>query len=147
MNIGTQDIMINPTLSLYDMYLGTCLGMYSHADTDCVNKKTFIEKNLEVMRVDTFPFDEGIGKLGDLQIINSIYAYYNPNTLHTIILRINHALYIKDTKHALLCQNQYCGYGTIIDNINPHLDHTGTGTFTITAGYYEFPLEQYVPTS
>ena len=34
-------------------------------------------------------------------------------------------------------------------SLNPprHLDHTGTGTFTITAGYYNFPLKQYGPTA
>ena len=42
-------------------------------------------------------------------------------------------IYIKDTKHALLCPNQDHEYGNIIDNISPHFDHTGTGKFTIKA--------------
>ena len=33
--------------------------------------------------------------------------------------------------------------GTIIDDIPPLLDYTGTVTLTITAGYFDFPLEKY----
>ena len=44
-------------------------------------------------------------------------------------------------KHKLLCPNQALEYGTIIEKIPPHLYHAGTGTFTITAVDYDFPLE------
>ena len=42
-NIGTKDITINPILSPDDMHLDTCLGMYSHTDTSCVNNHTFVK--------------------------------------------------------------------------------------------------------
>ena len=42
-NIGTQYITINKTLSPDDIHLGTRLGMNSHVDTSCVNKHSFIE--------------------------------------------------------------------------------------------------------
>ena len=58
---------------------------------------------------------------------------------------MNHLIYIKDMEHALLCLNQYREYDTVINKIPHHLDHTGTGRFTITAGDYDFPLEQYGP--
>ena len=96
------------------------------------------------MRVYEFPFDNRIGKHSDLPIVNAIYTYENPNTFRTIILKIKHVIYIKDKK-ALLCPNQACDYGTIIYNIPPHLDHTGTGTFTTTDGDNDLPLEQYGP--
>ena len=99
------------------------------------------------MRVDAVPLDKIIGKLSDLPIINSIYAYDNPNTFRTILLQINHAIYTKDMKHELLWPNQAREYSTIIDDIPPNLDHMGTDTFTIKAGDYNFPLEQYVPTA
>ena len=43
-NIGTQDITINPILIPDEMHLGTHLGMYSHADTNCVNKHAFFNQ-------------------------------------------------------------------------------------------------------
>ena len=99
------------------------------------------------MRVDAIPFDKSVGKISYLPIVSSIYAYDNPNTFFTILLRINHKIYIKDMKHSLICPNQACEYGTIIDNIPPHLDHMVTVTFTITSGYYNLPLVQYGPTA
>ena len=87
------------------------------------------------MIADAVPFYKIIGKLSDLVIIKAIYTYENQNTFFTILLKINHAIYIKDMKHTLLCKNQSCEYGTII------------GTFTISAGYYDFPLDQYGPTA
>ena len=65
----------------------------------------------------------------------------------TIILLISHVIYIKDMKHALLLQNQDSEYRTIVDNNHLHLDHTVTGTLTTTAGYCDFPMEQYGPTA
>ena len=105
MNIGTQDITIIPILSLDEIHLGTRLGMDSHADTSCINKHAFIESIVEGMRVDAVPFDERIGKLRDLPIVNSIYAYDNPNKFRTIILRINHSIYTKYMKYALIFPN------------------------------------------
>ena len=78
--------------------LGTRLGMYSHADTSCVNKHALIEWIVEGMRVYEFPFDNRIGKHSDLPIVNAIYTYENPNTFRTIILKIKHVIYIKDKK-------------------------------------------------
>ena len=54
------------------------------------------------MRVDAFTFDEIIGKLSGLPIVHSIYAYDKPNTFFTILIQINHAIYIKDMKHVLI---------------------------------------------
>ena len=42
-NIGTQEITINPILILDEMHLGTCLEMNTHADNICFNKHAFIE--------------------------------------------------------------------------------------------------------
>ena len=85
-NIITQDITINKILKPDDMYLGTCLGMYSHTDNKYVNNHTFVESILEVMRVYAVPFEKNIGKLSDLPIVNAIYAYDNPNKFRTIIM-------------------------------------------------------------
>ena len=101
-NIGTQDITINPILKPDDMHLGTCLGMYSHTDTSYVNSHTFVESILEVMRVNAVPFNKKIGKLSYLPMVNAIYAYDNPNKFRTIILRINLEIYTKEMKHAML---------------------------------------------
>ena len=135
--------MINPILSPYDMHIYTFLVMDSHAYTRCVNKHEFIESIVEGMRVDEVPFYDIIGKLTDLPIINSIYAYDNPNTFRTILLQINHEIYSKEMKH----KNQACEYVTIIYDTPPHLDHTGTGTFIITFRDYDFPLKEYGPTA
>ena len=116
------------------------LVMDSHADTSRVNKHTFIESIVEGMRVHAVPFEKIIGKISDLLIVNAKYAYDNPNTFHTILLRINNAIYIKDMKHALLFPNQYHEYDTIIDKNIPHPYCMVTGTFTITSGYYKFLL-------
>ena len=69
------------------------------------------------MRVGAVTCDKSIGKISDLPIINSKYEYNNHNNFLTILLRINHVSYIKETKHTLLCPNQYHEYGTIINEI------------------------------
>ena len=99
------------------------------------------------MRVDAVPLDKSIGKLSGLPIVNAIYEYETPNTFHTILLQISHGIYIKDMKHAMLCPNQYCDHGTIIEEIPPQLDHTVTVIFTITDGYYDLHIEQYGSTA
>ena len=147
MNIGTQDITINPIISSDEMHLGTRLGMNPHSNTSCVKKQAFIESIVEGMRVYSVPFDKIIGKLSDLLIVNAIYAHNNLDKFHTILLRINYVIYIKNMKHTLLQPNQAREYGNIIDDIHHHLDHTRTGTFTITYGDYDLPLEQYIPTA
>ena len=101
-NIRTQDITLNQILKPDDMHLGTCLVMYSHTETSYVNNHKFVESILEVMRVYSVIFDKNIGKLSDLPIFNAIYAYENPNEFRTIILRINHEIYTKEMKHAML---------------------------------------------
>ena len=85
-NIGTQDININPIIIPYYIHLGTRLVMDSHTDTSCVNKHAFIESIVEVMKVGSVPFESSIGKPIYLPIVDSIYAYENPNTFLTIIL-------------------------------------------------------------
>ena len=95
------------------------------------------------MRFDAVPFDESIGKTSDLPIVYTIYAYDNPNKFRTIILRINLEIYTKEMKHAMLWPNQDRENGTIIDDTPPHLDYTGTVTFTIASGDFDSPLEKY----
>ena len=118
-NIETPNITINPIIIPDDMHLGTTLRMDSHAYTICVNKHTFIESIVEVLTVDTVSFEKIIGKLSGLPIVNSTYAYDNLNIFCTILLQMNHAIYIEDMKHALLFPNQARKYGTIINNSQP----------------------------
>ena len=127
------------------MHIGTCLIIDSDTITIYVNKDVFIESIVERMRFNVVPFDERIGKLDFLPIVNAIHTYDNPNRFCIIILQIKHAIYIKYMKHALIHPNQSREYSTIIDNIPPHLYHTGTVTFTITSGDYNLPIEQYGP--
>ena len=86
------------------------------------------------MRVNAFPFDKIIGKFSDLPIVNDINAHENSNKFHTVLLKIYYAIYIKDIKLAILSPKQAREYRTIIDGTLHHLDHTVTGTFTITYG-------------
>ena len=75
MNIETQDITISRILVPDEMHLGTCLIMDSHTDIICVKKHASIESIVDVMRVNSGPFYESIGKLSDLTIVNVIYIY------------------------------------------------------------------------
>ena len=84
--IATQDITINPILGPDEMHLSTCLIMDSQTDTSCFNKHAFIELVVEGMIFDAVTFDKSIGKLGDVPIVNDIYAYENSNIFHTILL-------------------------------------------------------------
>ena len=119
--------------------------MESHADSYCVDKHIFIKSIMEGMIVNAVPFEKTIWKTSDLLIFNAISSYDNPKSFLTILKRINHVIYIKDMKHALLGPNQARKYGTIIYNIPPHLDNTRTRTLTIKSGDYNFSLEQYGP--
>ena len=129
--IGKQDITIDQIISPDEMHLGTRLKMDSHTDTRWDSKHTSIGSIVEGTRVDAVPFDESIGKLSDLLIINAMNAYEKTNTFCTILLQIKHAIYIKDIKYALMCPNQDLKNGTIIDDIPPPLDSKVTVTFTI----------------
>ena len=84
------------------MKTGTKMGMDSHADTTCINKHAFIESVIEGITVDAIPFDESIGKMSNLSIVHAIYAYDNPESMRTFLLRFNNAIYIKNMKKALL---------------------------------------------
>ena len=132
--IGKHDHLINPDLNKAEMELGTRMGMDSHADTTCVNKHAYIESVIEGITVDAIPFDSSIGKMSDLPIVNAIYAYDDPDSLQTILLRFNNSIYIKDMKNALLCPNQARENGIIVNDIPIHLDHTNQSTFSIIAG-------------
>ena len=115
------------------MSFGTKFGIDSHADTSCVNRHAYIETVVDGITVDAIPFDSQLGKMSNLPIVHAIYAYDDTTTSRTTLLCINNAIFIKDMDNALLCPNQAGEYGTIIDDIPPHLDHTGSGTFSITS--------------
>ena len=144
-NIGSYDKDVNPVLSPDELIVGTRMGMDSHADTTCVNKHAYIESIVEGFTVDAIPFDDSIGKLSDLPIVHAIYAYDNPETMQTSLLRFNHAIYIKGMDNALLCPNQAREHGIIVDDIPLHLDHTGYSTFSVVASNISFPLIQNGP--
>ena len=147
LNIGAYDKEINQVLSENELLKGTRMGMDSHADTTCVKKHAYTESIVEGMTVDAVPFDESIGKLSNLPIVNAIYAYDNPQTMRTSLLRFNNAIYIKGMDNALLCPNQAREYGVIIDDVPRHLDHTGNGTFSMIVDNMTFPLQQSGPTA
>ena len=67
----------NPPLPEAELKMGTRLGIDSHADTSCVNKHIYVEAIVEGMTVDAIPFDESIGHLTDLPILNAVYAADN----------------------------------------------------------------------
>ena len=50
-------------------------------------------------------------------------------------------------KNALLCPNQAREDGTIVDNVPPHLDHTGQSTFSVSTSEHAFHLQQHGPTA
>ena len=128
-NVGAYDKDINPVLGTEEMKTGTKMGMDSHANTTCVNKHAIIESVIEGLTVDDIPFDDSIGKMSNLPIVHAIYEYDDPESLRTFLLQFNNAIYINTMKNALLCPNQAREHGTILDDVPPHLDHTGQSTF------------------
>ena len=50
-------------------------------------------------------------------------------------------------KNALLCANQARHHGAIVDDVPPHLDHTGQTTFSLSTFEHAFQLQQNVPTA
>ena len=145
--IGKHDQSINPILGKGKLNLGTRMGMDSHADTTCINKHAYIESIIEGLTVDAIPFDALIGKMSNLPIVNTIYAYDDPDSMHTILLRFNNSIYIKEMENALLYPNQARENGIIINDVPPHLDRTNQSTFSIIAGDNELGLEQFGPTA
>ena len=110
-----------------------------HADTICVNKHAYIESFIEGLTVNAI--------MSNLPIVNAIYAYDDPDSMHTILLRFNNSIYIKDMKNALLCPNQARESGIIINDVPPHLDHTNQTTFSIITANHDLRLEQFGPTA
>ena len=82
------------------------MGMDSHADTTCVNKHAFIESIIEGLTVDAIPFDDSIGKMSNLPIVHAIYAYDDPESLRTFLLRFNNTIYIKNMKMLYFAQTK-----------------------------------------
>lgn len=114
-----------------------------HADTTCVNRHAYIESIVEGYTVDAIPFDKSIGKLFNLPIVHTIYAFDDPQSLETTLLRFDYAIFIKDMENALLCHNQAREHGTIVDDVPPHLDHTGKSTFSVKVSNTQFALAQH----
>ena len=103
---------------------------------------------IEGLTVDVIPFDSSIGKMSNLPIVNAIYAYDDPDSMHTLLLQFNNLrIYIKEMKNALLCPNQARENGIVINDVPPHLDHTNQTTFSIITGDHELQLEQFGPTA
>ena len=146
-DIGSFDSKINPVLSQEELRSGTRMGMDSHADTTCVNKHAYIESIVEGHTVGAIPFDQSIGKLTNLPIVNAIYAFDDPQSMRTTLLRFNQAIFIKNVENALLCPNQAREQGTTVDDVPAHLDLTGASTFTVIAGDLQLPLNQNGPTA
>ena len=94
-NVGAYDKDINPVLGTEEMKTGTSMGMDSHADTTCINKHAFIESVIEDLTVDAIPFDDSIGKMYNLPIVHAIYAYDDPESLRTFLLRLTTQFTIK----------------------------------------------------
>ena len=74
------------SIRIEELNSGTHMGMDSHADTTCVNKHAYIESIIEGLTVSAIPLDSSIGKMSNLPIINAIYAYNDPDLIHTILL-------------------------------------------------------------
>ena len=74
------------SIRIEELNSGTHMGMDSHADTTCVNKHAYIESIIEGLTVGAIPLDSSIGKMSNLPIINAIYAYNDPDLIHTILL-------------------------------------------------------------
>ena len=97
--------------------------------------------------MNAIPFDDSIGKMSNLPIVHAIYANDDPESLRTFLLRFNNAIYIKNMKNALLCPNQAREHGTIVDDVSPHLDHTGKSTLSVSTSEHAFHLQQHGPTA
>ena len=121
----------NPNISDGKQIQGCCLGMDTHADTLCVNKYAYIEHVVGEMTVDAIPFNNSIGKTEGLLIVHAIYAMDDTVSFITYLIPICNAIYIPHMKQGLLCPNQACKYGTIIDNVTPKLHHSGLSTFSV----------------
>ena len=146
-NVGAYDKDINPYLGTEEIKTGTKMGMDSHADTTCVNKHAFIESVIEGLTVDAILFDDSIGKMSNLPIVHAIYAYDNTESLRIFLLRFNNEIFIKNMKNALLCSNQAIEHGTIVDDVPPHLYHTGQSTFSVSTSEHALHLQQHGPTA
>ena len=96
-----------------------------------MNRHKHIESIIEGFTVDSIPFDTSIGKVSNLPIVHVVYAYDNPQIMHTFIIRFNHTIYIKGMDNVLLYSNQALEHGIIVDDIPQHFDHTGNSTFSI----------------
>ena len=146
-NVGAYDKDINPFLGTEETKTGTKMGMDSHADTTCLKKHASVESVIEGFTVDAIPFDDSIGKMSNLPIVHAIYAYKDPESLRTFLLQFNNTIYIKNMKDALLFPNQARKHGEIVDDVPPHLDHTGQSTFSVSISEHVFHLQQHGPTA
>ena len=147
---SNTDTQINAPLEEDEMKAGCRLGIDSHADTSCINKHAYVEHVVDGVTVDAIPFDDSLGKASNLHIVHAIYAIDNPVTFRTHLIRINNGIYIPTMKQALLCPNQARQFGTIIDDIPPELDHTGTSSFSMSVADHNetsFPLQRHGPTA
>ena len=130
------------------MKTGCRLGCDSHADTCCVNSHAYVESVVEGVTVDAIPFDESLGKVSNLPIVHAILAIDNMLDGQTHLIRICNAIYVPSMQHCLLCPNQAREYGTIIDDVPPSLDHTGTSTFSMHIGDGTIlPFSRHGPTA
>jgi len=70
--------------------------------------------------------------LPDVPIVNAATAYYHPDSGDLFILLFNQAFYMGDqVKALLLCWNQMCVHGVIMDNCPIHLSPNCSSTHSI----------------
>ena len=81
---------------------GCRLGTDSHSDTTVVGKHIRITAVIEGYTLEIFLFAKSFGSIKNLSIVNAAVAYDHPTLCRTIILHLNHLIFVgDDSDHCL----------------------------------------------
>ena len=137
-----------PELTSNELRKGCRLGVDSHSDTTVVGKHAKITAIIEGQTVEAFPFAKSFGSIKNLPIVNAAVAYDHPVMCRTLILNLNHSIFVgEDSDHCLLCPNQVRANSIQLDDRPRHYESTSSFSIYVPHLDLHLPFESHGPTA
>lgn len=143
---GIQSVQAHSSLTQREMREGCKLILDSGSDSCVAGKHAHVLEFIEGHTVSAYSFDDSAAPLDNMKIANVLYAYDHPSQGTTILLRINHAIYLGEHKEdSLLCPHQLRVYGFHVDDTPQYLSSLDDSQ-QISKNQHIFPLLHHGPT-
>jgi len=142
-----SDVFKHPILTTQELQSGCKFILDSGADSCVAGKHAHVLEFVEGHTVSAQSFNDSAPPLTNMKIANVLFAYDLPNLGQTILLRVNHAIYLGDHKEdSLLCPHQLRVHGLNVDDRPQYLSPDDDSLQRIQNDALDIPLRHNGPT-